>query len=98
MEKFIPSDLGDDKKSFFPISEKSNESNKYNFEDIEKIRNFNKDAYTRGHSDRVSAYSVLIGKYLGLPENQLDLLRIGGLFHDIGKTGIPDNILFNFRK
>ena len=98
MEKFIPSDLGDDKKSFFPISEKSNENNKYNFEDIEKIRSFNKDAYTRGHSDRVSAYSVLIGKYLGLPENQLDLLRIGGLFHDIGKTGIPDNILFKTDK
>lgn len=52
-----------------------------------------KDPYTRGHSDRVSEYSVLIGKYLGLPDNQLDLLRIGGLFHDIGKIGVPDSIL-----
>ena len=78
MEKFIPSDFDNEKKSFFPISEQSNE-NKYNSEDIEKIRNFNKDAYTRGHSDRVSAYSVLIGKYLGLPEKDLDVLRIGGL-------------------
>lgn len=98
MENFIPSNLGNEKKSFFPISEKSNENNKYNLEDIEKIRSYNKDAYTRGHSDRVSAYSVLIGKYLGLPENQLDLLRIGGLFHDIGKTAIPDNILFKTDK
>ena len=52
-----------------------------------------KDTYTRGHSDRVSEFSVLIGKKLGLPEEQLKILRIGGLFHDIGKIGIPDNIL-----
>ena len=37
-----------------------------------------KDTYTRGHSDRVSEYSVLIGKYLGLPEADLDTLKIGG--------------------
>lgn len=52
-----------------------------------------KDTYTRGHSDRVSEYSVLIGKYLGLPEADLNTLRIGGLFHDIGKIGVPDAIL-----
>ena len=52
-----------------------------------------KDTYTRGHSDRVSEFSVLIGKKLGLPEEQLKILRIGGLFHDIGKIGIPDSIL-----
>ena len=52
-----------------------------------------KDSYTRGHSDRVSEYSVLIGEKLGLPEDQIKTLRIGGLFHDIGKIGIPDSIL-----
>lgn len=52
-----------------------------------------KDPYTRGHSDRVSEFSVLIGQKLGLPEDQIKLLRIGGLFHDIGKIGIPDSIL-----
>ncbi len=52
-----------------------------------------KDPYTRGHSDRVSEYSVLIGKYLSLPEEDLHTLKIGGLFHDIGKIGIPDSIL-----
>ena len=52
-----------------------------------------KDTYTRGHSDRVSEFSVLIGKYLGLPEADIDTLRIGGLFHDIGKIGVPDSIL-----
>jgi putative nucleotidyltransferase with HDIG domain len=52
-----------------------------------------KDPYTRGHSDRVSAFSVLLGKELGLPEEQLNTLKVGGLFHDIGKIGIPDSIL-----
>lgn len=52
-----------------------------------------KDSYTRGHSDRVSEYSVLIGQKVGLPENQIKTLRVGGLFHDIGKIGIPDSIL-----
>ena len=52
-----------------------------------------KDTYTRGHSDRVAEYSVLIGEKLGLPEDQIKTLKIGGLFHDIGKIGIPDSIL-----
>lgn len=52
-----------------------------------------KDPYTRGHSDRVAAYSVLIGKKLGLSEEDLKTLQIGGLFHDIGKIGITDSIL-----
>lgn len=52
-----------------------------------------KDSYTAGHSDRVSYYSVLIGKQLGLSDDDLDILRQGALFHDIGKLGIPDAIL-----
>ena len=52
-----------------------------------------KDTYTRGHSDRVSEYSVLIGEKLGLSEDEIKILKIGGLFHDIGKIGIPDSIL-----
>ena len=52
-----------------------------------------KDTYTRGHSDRVSDYSVLIGKYLNLSEEDIKNLKIGGLFHDIGKIGVPDSIL-----
>lgn len=52
-----------------------------------------KDTYTRGHSDRVSEYSVLLGKHLNLSEEDLHLLKIGGLFHDIGKIGVPDSIL-----
>ena len=57
-----------------------------------------KDTYTRGHSDRVSEYSVLIGKYLNLSESDLHTLKVGGLFHDIGKIGIPDSILLKTTK
>ena len=57
-----------------------------------------KDSYTRGHSDRVSEYSYLIGKYLNLPEEDLKKLKLGGLFHDIGKIGIPDSILLKTEK
>lgn len=57
-----------------------------------------KDTYTRGHSDRVSEYSELIGKHLGLSDNDLKTLKIGGLFHDIGKIGIPDSILLKTDK
>lgn len=52
-----------------------------------------KDTYTIGHSNRVSAYSVLIGNHLGLSKEDLRNLDIGGLFHDIGKIGVPDTIL-----
>ena len=52
-----------------------------------------RDTYTRGHSDRVSEYSVLIGQKLNLSEEDIRRLRIGGLFHDVGKIGVPDSIL-----
>ena len=57
-----------------------------------------KDNYTKGHSDRVSAYSVLIGKHIGLSDDDLKALQIGGLFHDIGKIGVPDSILLKESK
>ncbi len=57
-----------------------------------------KDSYTRGHSDRVSEISVLIGKKLNLSEEDLRILKIGGLFHDIGKIGVPDSILLKDNK
>lgn len=57
-----------------------------------------KDPYTRGHSDRVSEYAVLLGKRLNLPNEDIEKLKIGGLFHDIGKIGIPDSILLKESK
>ena len=57
-----------------------------------------KDVYTRGHSDRVSEYALLIGEKLNLPPDQMKTLKIGALFHDIGKIGIPDAILLKTDK
>ena len=52
-----------------------------------------KDPYTAGHSKRVHDISLQIGLRLGLSEPELDALRYGALFHDIGKIAIPDAIL-----
>jgi putative nucleotidyltransferase with HDIG domain len=52
-----------------------------------------RDPYTAGHSERVSAISVAVGKQMQLPAAQLDVLRLGALLHDIGKIGISDAVL-----
>ncbi len=52
-----------------------------------------KDPYTKGHSDRVTRYSVLIAKELNQPEHFIETLRISALLHDVGKIGIEDRIL-----
>ncbi|HWY67634.1 MAG TPA: HD domain-containing phosphohydrolase [Terriglobales bacterium] len=52
-----------------------------------------KDPYTRGHSDRVTRYSMLIAKELGLPEDEVEKIRISAQLHDVGKIGIEDRIL-----
>jgi len=52
-----------------------------------------KDKYTRGHSERVSRISVAIGKRIGLPEDELEVLRMSALLHDVGKIAIDDRIL-----
>lgn len=57
-----------------------------------------KDIYTRGHSDRVAYYSVKIGEAIGLPNQELEILRISGIFHDIGKIGTADDILLKTDK
>lgn len=57
-----------------------------------------KDVYTRGHSDRVAYFASLIGKEYGLSESELETLRIGGVFHDIGKIGTADDILLKTDK
>ncbi|MBV6452550.1 MAG: hypothetical protein MHPDNHAH_03308 [Anaerolineales bacterium] len=52
-----------------------------------------KDPYTNGHSQRVSEFSVAVGRQMNLPPEMIHQLRIGALLHDIGKIGIPDTIL-----
>lgn len=57
-----------------------------------------KDTYTIGHSFRVSKYSLLIGKKLGISNSDLKILKIGSMFHDIGKIGVPNSILLKNSK
>jgi HD-GYP domain-containing protein (c-di-GMP phosphodiesterase class II) len=52
-----------------------------------------KDPYTRGHSDRVTRYSLMIGKELNLPAAFMETLQISAQLHDVGKIGIEDHIL-----
>jgi putative nucleotidyltransferase with HDIG domain len=52
-----------------------------------------KDVYTRGHSERVTAYSELIARELGFSEEEIESLNLAGLLHDIGKIGVDESIL-----
>jgi putative nucleotidyltransferase with HDIG domain len=52
-----------------------------------------RDPYTAGHSDRVSVVSVAIARALGLGAEAIEVIRLGALLHDIGKIGVPDEVL-----
>ena len=52
-----------------------------------------KDLYTRGHSERVNRYSVLMAEHLQLDEEQRKVLYWASILHDVGKIGIPETIL-----
>jgi HD-GYP domain-containing protein (c-di-GMP phosphodiesterase class II) len=52
-----------------------------------------KDPYTRGHSERVSRFSVATAEGLGLEAEEIERVRVSALLHDVGKISIDDNIL-----
>ncbi|MFY9979425.1 MAG: HD domain-containing phosphohydrolase, partial [Candidatus Sulfotelmatobacter sp.] len=52
-----------------------------------------KDPYTRGHSDRVTRYSMMIAKEMNLDATFMETLQISAQLHDVGKIGIEDRIL-----
>jgi HD-GYP domain-containing protein (c-di-GMP phosphodiesterase class II) len=52
-----------------------------------------KDPYTKGHSGRVSQYSVILARELGLPDDEIDKIRVSATLHDVGKIGIEDRVL-----
>ncbi len=52
-----------------------------------------KDPYTKGHSEAVRALAMTIGSQMGLSDDDLKTLELAALFHDIGKIGIPENLL-----
>ena len=52
-----------------------------------------KDPYTRGHSERVSRFSVAIAQAMGLSQTEIEHIRVSALLHDVGKIGIDDRVL-----
>ncbi|MPY37633.1 HD domain-containing protein, partial [Streptomyces adustus] len=52
-----------------------------------------KDAYTRGHSERVGQASMMIARELGMEDERAEVLRFAGILHDVGKLGVPTRLL-----
>lgn len=52
-----------------------------------------KDPYTKGHSTSVSRYAEALARAINLPEDEVQKITLGGLLHDVGKIGIPENVL-----
>ena len=52
-----------------------------------------KDTYTKGHSNSVSRYSEALARAVNLPEAEVERIALGALLHDVGKIGIPENVL-----
>ena len=52
-----------------------------------------KDHYTQGHSQKVSAYAALIAEAMSMNDAEVEEIRLGAVLHDIGKVGIPEQIL-----
>lgn len=57
-----------------------------------------RDPNTRNHSENVSKYSLKIAEKMNLPISTCEIIRVGGLLHDIGKIGIPEHILMKPEK
>ena len=77
------------------VKEKTGQVEQLSFEIISTIAGMieAKDSYTKGHSVRVAEYSALIARELNWSEEEIQNLKYIALLHDIGKVGIPDNIL-----
>ena len=54
-----------------------------------------RDVYTKGHGLRVARYAARLAKRLGLPEEEVEPIRIGGVLHDVGKIGFSDKLFAN---
>lgn len=52
-----------------------------------------RDPYTGGHTKRVTDYSLAASEYLGMSHDELDLLKLSAILHDIGKIGVEDRVL-----
>ena len=81
----------------------SNIYKKFDFECNECLKSFNhidheQDTLTKQHSDRVASYASLIGENMNLSKEDMETLRLGSFYHDIGKVGISTKIVFKDTK
>lgn len=77
------------------VREKTSQVEQLSFEIIATIASMieAKDSYTKGHSVRVAEYSTMIAREAGYNEKDIQNLKYIALLHDIGKVGVPDNVL-----
>jgi len=88
--------MADEIQEYIRRVEAASEENKFLFlNSIRAIANAidAKDPYTRGHSERVSAYAMIVARQYGLDEQALRIMEVSSLLHDVGKIGIEDKIL-----
>ena len=75
-----------------------NQRNNYSADILDSIQSLAlaldaKDSYTEGHSKRVAEYALMLAKNLSLDVQEIEWIRLAATMHDIGKIGIPENIL-----
>lgn len=77
------------------IREYQSELEKAYMQTIETLRNVveTRDKETKGHSERVSSLGSALAQELNLSPEEVNMIRVAGLFHDIGKIGVPDAVL-----
>ena len=88
--------MGDDIQKAMIDIQKAAETNKELFMgSIKMLANAidEKDPYTRGHSERVAYYSMVIAKHMGMSDEEVEKVYLSGIIHDVGKIGIEDKIL-----
>jgi HD-GYP domain-containing protein (c-di-GMP phosphodiesterase class II) len=52
-----------------------------------------KDSYTKGHSERVALLASQVAREMGFDEHEVELVRMAGMVHDLGKIGVPESVL-----
>jgi HD-GYP domain-containing protein (c-di-GMP phosphodiesterase class II) len=88
--------MGDEiQKAFLEIQRQANVNKELFMGAIRMLANAidEKDPYTRGHSERVAFYSMLMARHLGMSDDEVEKVHLSGIIHDVGKIGIEDRIL-----
>jgi len=80
---------------FEQVLKKTEELKEANFDSIKALAEAleTKDVYTRGHSDRTVELTTRIAHALGLSDQEIDWIKYAAILHDIGKIGIPEQVL-----